>query len=454
MSSAVDATIKMLLRDFHETVLPAIGEMLVPRDLSLGRIPEPAIGNAAKTITGMRRCGKTFRLYQEALSLLERGVEPSRICYFNFDDDRVRPYEKGIIGRVLELFFELHPHARSQGAYVLFDEIQDVDEWGVTARRLIDTEKITLLLTGSSSRLLSEDVATEFRGRSVAYELAPFSLREHARSRGIDLSPVGVSGNKELASHAKRMLLDYLKVGGFPAAGKLDDLERAQTLQGYAQLTVARDIVDRLGFSNSSYAQQLARTAVTSTARDVSINRLDHKGRSSGYTPGRARIAELLDAFDNAHLAYQVYEFSYSAQKLRMGGMKLYAVDPGLYWAMAAATDDGTTFAFETAVYGELRRRRMTARLGEISMLKLESGKEVDFVVGDATTESAQMLVQACFAMDDAKTEARETEALREAMARFGTGEGVIVTFDEERDIEVPEGVIRVVPAWKWLLGG
>ena len=56
--------------------------------------------------------------------------------------------------------------------------------------------------------------------------------------------------------------------------------------------------------------------------------------------------------------------------------------------------------------------------------------------------------------MDDAKTEARETEALREAMARFGTGEGVIVTFDEERDIEVPEGVIRVVPAWKWLLGG
>ena len=77
MSSAVDATIKMLLRDFHETVLPAIGEMLVPRDLSLGRIPEPAIGNAAKTITGMRRCGKTFRLYQEALSLLERGVEPS-----------------------------------------------------------------------------------------------------------------------------------------------------------------------------------------------------------------------------------------------------------------------------------------------------------------------------------------------------------------------------------------
>ena len=121
---------------------------------------------------------------------------------------------------------------------------------------------------------------------------------------------------------------------------------------------------------------------------------------------------------------------------------------------MAAATDDGTTFAFETAVYGELRRRRMTARLGEISMLKLESGKEVDFVVGDATTASAQMLVQACFAMDDAKTEARETEALREAMARFGTGEGVIVTFDEEHDIEVPEGVIRVVPAWKWLLGG
>ena len=165
MSSAVDATIKMLLRDFHETVLPAIGEMLVPRDLSLGRIPEPAIGNAAKTITGMRRCGKTFRLYQEALSLLERGVEPSRICYFNFDDDRVRPYEKGIIGRVLELFFELHPHARSQGAYVLFDEIQDVDEWGVTARRLIDTEKrMSWRLSACGS--MREAEASTFRPRA------------------------------------------------------------------------------------------------------------------------------------------------------------------------------------------------------------------------------------------------------------------------------------------------
>ena len=66
--------------------------------------------------------------------------------------------------------------------------------------------------------------------------------------------------------------------------------------------------------------------------------------------------------------------------------------------------------------------------------------------------DEVSTLVQVCFAMDDAKTCEREVSALREAMARFDREEGLIITFDDERDIVVPEGTIRVRPAWKWLL--
>lgn len=446
-------TIRYLITDFSEHVLPNIAQDLVLRDLSLGKLPTPKVGSTAKVIVGMRRSGKTFRLYQEIIALQKAGVDTSRICYFNFDDDRLRPYPPTIVSDVLETFYEMRPEVRTQGAYLFFDEIQDVPGWDVVVRRILDTEKVALFVTGSSSRMLSEDVATEFRGRSISYELLPYSFREYLRCHGLEPDPHRSFDSRPLASSLKKALRDYLTEGGFPAAQGLDDLERAQLLQGYAQLTVARDVVERFDFSNAAYARSVARSVLTSSARDVSVSRLSNKAKEMGYTSGRAAITELIDAFEDAHLVYQLYDFGYSAQKIRLGGLKIYAADPGLYWASSVATADGLTFAFETAVYLELRRRRRSGRLGDIAMLKLASGKEVDFVEGDATLDEASVLVQVCFDMSDAKTQAREVAALEEAMERFGCTQSLIVTFDEERDIETPSGRISVRPAWKWLLG-
>lgn len=450
----IKSTIRMLLEDFHQSILPSVAKQLVKRDLSLGSRPEPRIGSIAKVVVGMRRSGKTFRMFQEIIDLLDSGIEESSICYFNFDDDRLRPYPPNLVDVVMETFYEMHPETRRDGAYVFFDEAQDFEGWDIAARRLLDTEKIALYLTGSSSKLLSEDIATELRGRSVSYELLPYSFREHLRARRIEPESATQLLSKETASLLRGAFRTYLAVGGFPAVQEMDDLERVQLLQSYVQLTVARDVLERIRFSNAAFARSLARSAITSSARDVSINRLDAKGKSSGYSPGRAKIAELLDAFEDAHLVFQVYDFSYSAQKVRLGGMKLYASDPGLYSASIIASGDGLAFAFETAVYLELRRRRKSGRLGEVSMLKLASGKEVDFIEGDAVLDSAVTLVQVCLELGDGKTRNREVSALAEAMDRFGCHESYIVTIDEEGILEIPQGVVHIVPAWKWFLEG
>ena len=110
-----NATIATLIEDFHATVLPAHLKRMVDRDLSLGAPFDPAPGNLVKVVVGMRRSGKTYRLFQQIRDLLDSGIEPERICYFNFDDDRLRP-------------FELHPLSRSQGAFLFFDEIQEVPD--------------------------------------------------------------------------------------------------------------------------------------------------------------------------------------------------------------------------------------------------------------------------------------------------------------------------------------
>ena len=317
---------------------------------------------------------------------------------------------------------------------------------------LINTEKVTVYVSGSSSKLLSTDIATEIRGRSVAYELLPFSFREFARFRGIEPTSQSGLNNKETASVLKNAFGRYLVEGGFPGVQELDDIERAQVLQTYAQFTVARDVVERNGFSNAAFVRSLARIALASSGRDFSISKVHNSSKSGGYSPGRAAITEMLEAFEDAYLLFGLYEFSYSAQKIRLGGYKLYAVDPGLLYAMAPASNDGLTRALETAVYLELRRRRTSSRMGSIAIAKTPSGKEVDFVEGDEALRQAYRLVQVCLRLDDEATSRREVGALRDAMGQFGIDQGLIVTFDEERTIRGEWGTIDMVPAWKWFL--
>ena len=86
-------------------------------------------------------------------------------------------------------------------------------------------------------------------------------------------------------------------------------------------------------------------------------------------------------------------------------------------------------------------------------MLKLKSGKEIDFIEGDESFEIAYELIQVSLNIENEATRQREISALQEAMARFEKNAATIVTLDEETDINVPEGVIHVASAWKWLLG-
>lgn len=99
-------------------------------------------------------------------------------------------------------------------------------------------------------------------------------------------------------------------------------------------------------------------------------------------------------------------------------------------------------------------QRRASSRVGSIALLKLKSGKEIDFIEGDEAFGIAYELIQVSLNMENEATRQREVSALQEAMARFEKDAATIVTLEEESSINIPEGVIHVMPAWKWLLGG
>ncbi|HEY6555254.1 MAG TPA: AAA family ATPase [Vicinamibacteria bacterium] len=115
-------------------------------------------------------------LYQQVGDLLARGIDGSRLLYLNFEDERLLPLETADLARIPEAFYRRFPSSREHPCWFFFDEIQNVPGWESFVRRLLDTEKVSLVLTGSSARLLSREIATSLRGRSLPVSSFPPGL--------------------------------------------------------------------------------------------------------------------------------------------------------------------------------------------------------------------------------------------------------------------------------------
>src|SRR5450756_2968829 len=224
---------------------------LTPRDVVMPRIPRKA-----DVVIGMRRSGKTYALYQEMRRLLAEGVPRDRMLYMNLEDDRLGQPDLAGLDQMLETFYRLSPAARDRGAFIFLDEVQVVEGWSRFARRVLDTEAARLYVTGSSAKMLSTEVATEFRGRGFAVELLPFSFRESLRHGGIDI-PEAEPGSA-LRSRLEAHLATYLEVGGFPDVQTLDGEKRIQTLQDYVELVLVRDVIERHGHAHVAAVRAFA----------------------------------------------------------------------------------------------------------------------------------------------------------------------------------------------------
>jgi predicted AAA+ superfamily ATPase len=434
--------VEQLIADFQERPLPEVS----PRLTTL-----PDASTMARVVIGMRRSGKTYLLFQEMQRLVDDGVDRGRILYVNFEDDRLQPLAPGMLDRTLEAFYRLNPVARTEGAYLFLDEIQAVAGWSRFARRVLDTEAARLYVSGSSAKMLSTEVATEFRGRGYAVELLPLSFAEALLYAGMEL-PTSVPGSRS-RSQLEAAFTKYLRVGGFPDVQELIEAERIQVLQNYVQLVLLRDIIDRHEVRNVHAVRSFALSLLQSSGSLTSVNKLANDLKSRGIAVGKDTLYALLDYFTDAFLLFTVPIFNRSLRVREANPKKVYAVDPGLAFAVAHAGVSNLGARLEDAVYLQLRRGLHGTRDGVISYYSTEAGHEVDFIVGDPETGHATQLVQVCADLAQADTRQREVRALEAAMGEVGLREGTIVTMHDAEDLGVAGGVIHVVPAWAWMLG-
>lgn len=390
--------IATLLEEFHDK-LEAVKDS-IPRKASFPDAP-----NLIKVAIGMRRAGKTYFALQKILKLLAQDVPLESILYINFEDDRLLPMDHKAMGALIDSFYTLYPENHDRLCYFFFDEVQNIEEWALVIRRFFDTKKLQIFLTGSSAKLLSKEIATSLRGRAIQTEIWPYSFIEFLNAHAI-ASPKRPFGKKSL-DIMRQHLLDYFRCGGFPGVQELSSLVRTETLQGYVETVILRDIIERHKVENIALLRYFINFLMKNVASPFSFNKFYNDIKSQGFRVGKDTLYNYFDHLSDAYLFFAVPHFSDSVREMQTSLKKVYVIDDGLLQANTFAADSDWGQLFENLIYIDLRRQG-----NEVFYYKTKSGYEVDFI---AKKEGKLQMFQVAWETQDSETLAREMRALNEA---------------------------------------
>ena len=426
--------LKEIILDFQEIDLPTG----VPRRLAV----RPVSGKATVCI-GVRRSGKSTFMFQLMKKLQNSGVSRQNILYLNFFDDRLHNLQHENLGLILEAYFSLYPEKKNvELVYCFFDEIQVLSGWEPFVDRLMRTEKCEVYITGSSCQMLSREIATQMRGRALSWEMFPFTFQEFLDYREIE-SEGPLSTKKRLT--IQKAFEEYWETGGFPEVAGLDRLLRIKTHQEYFNAMLFRDLVERHDISHPKAVADLAHWLVDNTGSLYSVNSLTGYLKSLGHKAPKSAVSDYLEWFEDAYVLFTVRIFDASLARANTNPKKVYCVDHALVTSISSGILVNSGHLLENLVFTALRR--VTP---DIFYYKTKAGREVDFIAG--RQELPRMLVQVCESMADPQTRKREIAALAEGMVELNLTESAIVTRNEEEQIQVESGTIKVIPAWRFLL--
>lgn len=415
-----------------------------PLDTGIRRHLEyQVIEKKALVCIGVRRCGKSTFLYQIVDDLLKKGINKENILYINFFDDRLTELKTSDnLNVIMEAFFSLYPNKKGiEKIYCFFDEIQEVQNWEPYVDRILRTEQCEVFITGSSSKMLSEEIATQMRGRSIIWELFPFSFKEFMDYKGTDYQTL-TSKNRILINNNFE---EYFKIGGFPEVRNVSDKIRLMIHQEYYKTILHRDVIERHDALHPQAVMQAGYRMISSIATLYSINRMTEYLKSIGHKVSKDFVSSCIQWFEDSFFIFSVMIFDLSVAKQTVNAKKAYCVDHSLVTSVSPRISENKGLLLENLVFSHLRR--ITKR---IFYHRTAKGSEVDFLWLDQNDNPN--LAQVCYSLGDSQTKNRELKSLTEAMQELDIHQSFIITFNEEREIRKDNIIIQVVPAWKFLL--
>ena len=356
---------------------------MLKRELYLKRIREFYDSDLIKILVGIRRCGKSVILEQIIEELKNIGIEEKHIIYVNFEFiefEELTDYKK----------LNTYVKERIQDDemyYLFFDEIQNVDNFEKVVNSLRASQKVSIFITGSNSRLLSEELSTVLSGRYVSFRINPLSYKEVLELKGIEKS-------------TDEVFEDYMKWGSLPNRFEFESEEAIKNyLYGVFDSIILRDVVERLRIRDTALFNLILQYIVDTIGREFSAENIMNFLRNEGREVSTLTIYSYLDALCKALLIRKVYRYDVHGKAVLKTLNKYYVTDLGIAQIKNNKTEIDRCYAIENIVYNELIIKGYDVFTG-----KTKKG-EIDFV---ATKPNKKIYIQVAFSIPNEDTKNRE----------------------------------------------
>jgi len=401
------------------------------------KIEFPETKNFIISVIGPRRAGKTYSLFD---LIKKKKLKDEDYLFINFEDDEICEMKREEIRKAI--FYHQEIYGR-EPKYLFFDEIQNFERWESFVYSLFEKKRYFIFITGSSSKLLSEEIATQLRGRSLTILVLPFSFKEFLQVKNLHVKTKILLSYEE--SRIKNLLRLYLKEGGFPDI-VLTSINREEYFRDYINLVVFRDIVERYKIRDISLIKMFVRFAISSFSKEFSIHKIYRTFKSTNVKVSKKTLYRYADMLEDAQFCFFLRKFSFSERESLLSIPKVFLNDPGIAnYGRTTKFDEEIGKLMENAVFLELKRKKL-----ETFYWKDYQGNEVDFVVKEGL--KIKQLIQVTYANGKDEINEREIKALLKASKELKCKNLLCITWDFEREEKIDGKKIKFVPLWKWLL--
>lgn len=362
-----------------------------------------------KLITGPRRAGKSVF----ALLMLQG----KNFAYLNFDDSQLLDnWNEDLVMAVLG---DVYPDYN----YLLLDEVQNLPDWDLFVSKLFRRGK-NLVITGSNAKMLSSEMATVLTGRYLQIEMLPFSLHETMLWNGIDIR----QPRSEQAAKAVALADDYMRNGGYPETINARNITKSY-LSTLFDSILLKDVAKRHKVRNTSDLYNLATYLLSNFCNPMSANDLASElGLSSVAT-----TKKFCDYLAEPYLFFYLPRFNNKLKLMKKTPRKVYVVDNGFVQSTAFNLSENLGRLLENQVFVELLRRGYEPE-NTLFYYRTRNDKEIDFVTRRGP--KVEQLIQVCYDMTSEKTRKRELGALVEAAEELHCNNLLVITNDQETQIE------------------
>lgn len=402
----------------------------IERKSYVGRVLSLLSPYRVATVIGIRRSGKSFILRQVGKRISEIAGSKN-VLLINFEDPRLGDHDWRILDRIFGLYIRrLQP---TTVPLIILDEIQRISGWERWVRSISELGKAKIVVSGSSSRLMSPELASLLTGRHSDVFVFPLSFEEFLRFKGVPSHKV---------SQIRAAGFEYMEFGGFPEVVLSSD--KKSIVLGYFDDILYKDILLRFSVDKPLALRELARFYMTTISKPITFRSIARTLDLNVET-----IEKYTSFLETAMLIFLVHRYSPRIREQIKAPRKVYAMDVSFPNIVGFRITRNIGQTFENLIAIDLLRLKNADPRVELYYWHNQREKEVDFIV--KLEDKVLAIIEATYE-SDMNVLKKKASNIISASRELKCNNAMIVTYEYEDNIKIRGKTIPVIPYWKWAL--